>query len=263
MNELCMITGASAGIGMELARGLARKKIDLVLVARSAEKLDAVRTELERDHGIRVHVYTADLNDPVNAEAVYRKIRSDGHMITMLVNNAGSGIYTPFAESDLEAELRMIQLNISSLVTLTKLVLPDMLASGRGRIMNIASLVSFFSYPNWAVYAATKAFVLSFTEALRAEVSDRGISVTALCPGPIASGFMTPEMARSNAYRMNPPMSPEQVAERGVRALLNNEGTVVVGVMNKLLIESTRITPRAIMLRIMKYMGGGKKQEAR
>lgn len=253
--EIAWVTGASSGLGHEMARALAARMVDVVVTARREERLEALREELEERYTSRVHVLPADLSDPVEAEAAYRRLHASGLRPTMLVNNAGVGLYGPFVRNDLEAELRMVSLNTASLVTLTKLVLPDMLAAGHGRIMNIASLLSYFPFPDLAVYAATKAFVLSFTEAVRAEVRGSGISVTALCPGTVDTEFTTHGLAATNAYKANRPMDARRVAERGVRALMRGEGTVVVGALNKLLSEAPRTAPRAVMLRIARFLG--------
>lgn len=253
--ELAWVTGASSGIGREMALVLASRKVDLVVMARRTERLEQLKKEIEVAHEARVHVMPVDLSDPVLAEASYRQLIAKRLRPDMLVNNAGMGMHGAFVRTDLEAELRMMQVNMGSLVTLTKLVLPDMLVAGHGRILNLASLLSFFPFPNMAVYAATKAFVLSFTEALRAEVQGTGVTVTALCPGTVDTEFTTPELAATNAYTANRPMDVRRVAERGVKALMKGEGTVVVGALNKLLSEAPRTAPRNLMLRIAKHLG--------
>lgn len=251
---LCLLTGASSGIGRELAAALAVRGIDLILVARRRDRLEDLATALRAQHGIAVHVRPTDLSDPNNAEALYRAVSAEGLQPELLVNNAGMGLHGPFVDTDLEAELRMMRLNMGSLVVLTKLAVADMRAAGRGRIMNLASLVAFWPFPRFTVYAATKAFVLSFSEALRAELAGSGVSVTALCPGTADTEFTTPAMAATNAYSANPPMDPKVIAERGAKALLKGEGTVVVGLRNQVIAQTPRFTPRDLMVRITGHL---------
>ena len=214
-----------------------------------------MKSDLEKKHGIKVYVIPADLSDPANAANVYEQVRQSGMKVTMLINNAGVGVYGQFAETPLDEEIKMISLNISSLVILTKLFLPDMKAQKHGRIMNLCSLLSFFPFPYFSVYAATKSFVLSFTEALRSELSGTGISVTALCPGPTDSGFTTDGMAGSHAYKMLQLSSPTDVAHSAVKHLLRGSGTVVIGIQNKILASTPRFSPRWMSLLINKFMG--------
>lgn len=256
--SLCLLTGASSGIGHAMAHALARRGIDLILVARRRDRLEALAATLQATHGITAHVRPADLSDPVNAEALYRGLCAEGLTPDLLVNNAGMGIHGSFATTDLEAELRMMQLNMGSLTVLTKLALADMRAAGRGRIMNLASLVAFWPFPRFAVYAATKAYVLSFSEALRGELAGTGITLTTLCPGTADTEFTTPAMAATNAYAANPPMDPSVIAERGVKALLAGEGTVVVGWRNQLIAGTPRFTPRALMVRITGHLSSAR-----
>ena len=254
MSDLVLLTGASSGIGREMARLLAARKYDLILVARNEQKLQLLKDELQQNHQIRVYLKIKDLSKVNEAQALYREIKGQGLSVRILVNNAGVGVYGEFSETSLKEELSMMELNMSALVVLTKLFLQDMKADDYGRILNVASLLSFFPFPYYAVYAATKAFVLSFSEALRAELSDTNISVTALCPGPTDTGFTTPEMLQTNAYKGNPPVEARAVAEVGVRQLLDHNTTTVVGFTNKLIVFATKHSPRWINLRITKHL---------
>jgi len=254
MKELVLLTGASSGIGYEMAKLLAAKKYDLILVARRLNKLEALKAELENNYDITVYIFSVDLSKPGNAVDLHNEIKAKGMEITMLINNAGTGEYGDFLEIPLEKEIHMIQLNISSLVVLTKLFLKDMKNRNYGKIMNIASLLSFIPFPYFAVYAATKAFVLSFTEAIRAELSNTKISVTALCPGPTDSEFTTTEMAKTNTYKRLKLSNPRKVAKNGVDALLKGKGTVIVGLQNKILANAPRFSLRSMTLKIAKFL---------
>jgi len=254
MKELVLLTGASSGIGYEMAKLLAAKKYDLILVARRLNKLEDLKVELENNYGITVFVFPVDLSKPGNAVDLYDEIKAKGLEITMLINNAGTGEYGDFSKIPLEKEILMIQLNISSLVVLTKLFLKDMKERNYGRIMNTASLLSFMPFPYFAVYAATKAFVLSFTEAIRGELSNTKISVTAICPGPFRSEFLTNDMAESKSYRRLRLSGPLKIAKKAVNALLTRKGTVIIGLQNKILANAPRFSPRSMTLMITKFL---------
>src|SRR6185436_6905763 len=185
--DLALVTGASSGIGADLARELAQGGHDLVLVARGEDKLKALAAELEKAHSIRARVISADLAQPDAAVQLVKQL--GGTPIDVLINNAGYALYGRFAETDAADELRMIQVNIVALTQLAKLLLPGMLARKKGRILNVASTAAFQPGPLMAVYYATKAYVLSFSEALANELQGTGVGVTALCPGPTRTGF--------------------------------------------------------------------------
>lgn len=259
MKELALLTGASSGIGLEMAKELAAKRIDLILVARRGEILETLKSELEKSHAVKVHVFIKNLSKVENAMALYQEVRAQGLRVTMLINNAGVGNYGQFAETPLEQELDMIQLNISSLVALTKLFLPDMIQMKHGRIMNVASLLSFLPFPYYSVYSATKAFVLFFSETLRAELEGTNITVTALCPGPVDTGFTTAEMLQTNAYATNKPVDPKFVAKQGIESMLAGKGNQVVGFMNSFISNLPRFTPRWLLLKITKNLASQKK----
>lgn len=254
MKDLILITGASSGIGYEMARLLSARKFNLVLVARSATKLETLKRELEGRDGIQVHVFPCDLGQPQAAQTLYEKVRQRGLDVTMLVNNAGVGVYGSFSDTDLEAELSMIQLNVSTLVALSKYFLQDMLVQKRGRILNVASLLSFLPFPYYSVYSATKSFVLAFSETLAAELEGTGVVVTTLCPGPVDTAFNTEAMWKTNAYKANQPVSPAAVAEQGVQLLLAGTGKKIVGFNNWFISQLPRITPSTIMMKIKKNL---------
>jgi uncharacterized protein len=259
MKDLILVTGASSGIGLEMIKKLATKKYDLVLVARNLEKLQALKEELEAVHSIKVYVFQKDLSEAGAAQLLYDAVKQQGLDVTMLVNNAGSGVYGNFSDTDLDAELKMIQLNVASVVALSKLFLQDMLVSKHGRIMNVASLLSFLPFPYYSVYSATKAFVLAFSETLAAELEGSGVTVTTLCPGPVDTGFNTEAMWKTNAYKANQPISPMKVAEAGVKLLLTGKGKKIVGFNNWFISNLPRITPDSIIMKIKKNLASQKK----
>ena len=241
-----VITGASSGIGEALAHLFAPEQQTLVLVARRKERLDALAKELNSKHGIKVHVIAQDLQEFGAAANLMNSIANLNLTVDTLVNNAGFGISAPFAKSDGAKTSAMMQLNMVALTELTHMALPAMLERRHGRIMNIASVVAFQPCPYFAVYAASKAYVLSFTEALAAEVSDRGILVTAVCPGSTDTGFH--EVANTKGSLVDKiSESPEMVADEAYKALNNGKVVVVTGLFNKPLPVINRLIPRKTM----------------
>ena len=185
-----LVTGASSGIGLELARELAKQGSNLVLVARDRTRLEAAATSLARDWGVQAEVLPADLARPDSPAALTAEISARGLQVDVLVNNAGIGLWGEFARTSLDDERRLIELNVLACMALTKLVLPGMLARRRGRILNVASTAAFFPGPQMAAYYASKAFVLSFSQAVAHELSGSGVTVTSLCPGPVRTAFI-------------------------------------------------------------------------
>lgn len=186
--SLALITGASAGIGADLAREHASRGGDVVLVARRVDRLESLAGEL-RSMGVEAHVHALDLSDPGAAAAMMAWLDKQGLVVDVLINNAGFGLKESFVDADLGRDLEMIRLNVETLVALTRLVLPGMVERGEGRILNVGSTAGFLPGPGMAVYYATKAFVNSFSQAVAAEVRGSGVSVTVLCPGPVKTEF--------------------------------------------------------------------------
>jgi uncharacterized protein len=247
-----LITGASSGIGLELARIFAANRHDVILVARSEDKLRGLARECEAS-GVRAHVIPADLAKAGAARAIVEGVEKLGVEIDILVNNAGFGVYGKFVETSLATELEMIQVNIVALTELTKRCLPGMVARRRGRILNVASTAAFLPGPLMAVYYATKAYVLSFSEAIANELEGTGVTVTALCPGPTASGFQAAaslEESKLVAGRTLP--TSRAVAESGYEALMAGRVVHVVGVSNKATVLSARLFPRAVMRKVVR-----------
>lgn len=257
--ETVLITGASSGIGEELARCFAGDRSDLVLVARRQEVLERLAAELRQRHGVGVRVLARDLADPASPASIYEELCAEGVTIDVLVNNAGFGAAGSFAEVPLERQLDMLQVNVMALTHLTRLFLSGMLQRGRGGILNIGSTAGFQPGPYLAVYYATKAFVLSFTEALHEEVASHGIRVSCLAPGATRTGFaQAADLENSLLFRLGQ-MDVRAVAKAGYRGLRTGKALVVPGVANRLLAASVRGTPRWLVRRItarLNWTGG-------
>jgi short-subunit dehydrogenase len=189
-NEYALITGASSGIGYELAKVFARNGFSLILVARNLGKLEAVAQELTRDHMTECHVISADLSLVSGVEEVYRRVHEKNLTVSVLVNDAGVGTYGPFRQTDFKREAQMINLNVVGLTYLTKLFVKEMVENGSGKILNVASVVGFWPVPRMSVYAATKAYVISFSQSLASELKGTGVQVSVLCPGAVDTSFL-------------------------------------------------------------------------
>lgn len=255
MNPTALITGASSGIGEELARLFAANRHDVVLLARNADKLQALAGELARAHGIQARVVAADLADPGAPPRVFEELRQQGLTIDVLVNNAGFGARGAYAEIDYEVEARMIQVNVAALAHLTRLFLPGMLARRSGRILNVASTAAFVPGPFMAVYYATKAFVLSFSEAVAEETQGAGVTVTALIPGPTQTNFAaTAGNQDSRLFRTGSAMTAAAVARVGFDGLMAGKRVAIAGARNRLTVLSTRLAPRTTLARIVRKL---------
>lgn len=251
MKNTALVTGASNGIGLELAKIHASKGGDLVLVARNKSKLDELKNELEKEFKVNVYTIGKDLSASNAAQEVYDETTKQNIQIDILINNAGFGDFGLFAETDWNKESEMINLNIATLTLFTKLYLQDMVKKGSGKIMNLASTASFQPGPMMAVYFATKAYVLSFSEAISNEVSNKGVTVTALCPGPTTSGFQAAaSMENSKLFSNKNLPTSKEVAIYGYNAMMKGKTVAIHGIMNKILATSLRFAPRAIVLKI-------------
>jgi len=259
MTEYTIITGASSGIGLEMAKQLAAKNIHLILVARTEDKLIQLQNEIKSQYEVEVEYLLFDLSEPNAAQDLHNEIKVKNLLVTGLINNAGFGEYGNFMEIPLKKEEEMIAVNVTALVGLTKLFGADMVKAGKGRIMNVASLLSFLPFPYYSVYSATKCFVLAFTETLAAELEGMGVTVTALCPGTVETSFHTAEMWKTNAMSANKPMSAGIVARAGVDLFLNKKGKKIVGFKNWFLSNLPRITPDNLMMKIKKNLASLKK----
>ncbi len=252
-----LITGASTGIGYELSKCFAADRHNLIVVARQEQRLRQIADDFTKQFGITVKVIAADLLQPDAPQKIADLVRKDSLQVDYLVNNAGFGLGGKFAETDLTTELGMMQVNMSALVALTKLFLPEMITRKSGKVMNVASTAAFQPGPLMAVYYATKAFVLSFSEAIANELKGTGVTVSALCPGPTASEFQKRaqiENTRLIKSRVMGMMTSEQVAKIGYQGFMQGKRIIIPGLLNKIGAHSTRLSPRAVNAQIARMV---------
>jgi uncharacterized protein len=245
--QRALVTGASSGIGAVFARELASRGSDLVLVARSRDKLASLADELRASYGVAADAVVADLAKPSAADELAAELRDSAPQIDILVNNAGFGLHALLHQADAARLTEMVQVNVAALVDLTRLYLPGMVARDRGAVINVASTAAFQPVPYMAVYGASKAFVLSFTEALWAETRRTGVRVTALCPGSTETEFFAVAGENAQVGRI---MAPQRVVHAALRALDRRASTVVTGAGNRLLINAPRLGPRHFVARM-------------
>lgn len=251
--QIALITGASSGIGLDLAKLMA-PSFDLIITARNQDDLENIARELQVAHGNHVHAIPGDLAKADGSQQLFSEIERRGLQVDVLINNAGFGAYGAFAESDLQTDLDMVQVNITSLTSLTKLVLPGMLQRKRGRIMNVASTAGFQPGPLMAVYYATKAYVIMFSEAIANELKGSGVTVTCLCPGATATKFAgRAKMEESRLFKMGA-MRSEDVARAGYKGMMAGKGLVIPGVLNKTIAMSVRFSPRKMVTAISRSL---------
>lgn len=244
-NQHVLITGGSGGIGYELARQFAKNGYNLILVSRGSEGLEQASQRLTEEYAdIHVHTISKDLFYSDNAFELYDEIKMRNLRVDILVNDAGQGVYGEFVDTDIRRELAIVQLNIASLIVLTKLFLKDMVARGEGKILNLASVASKLPGPLQSVYHGTKAFVYSFTQAIRDEVKDKGVVVTALLPGATATDFFhKADMEQSKIVAEGKLDNPEDVAKDGYEALMAGDDKVVSGLKNKVQVAMSNVMP--------------------
>ena len=254
MSETALVTGASSGIGLELAKLFAQSGRNLILVARSKEKLEALRTDLVDKHAVHVEVIVADLAEVDAAVRLVDEVNSRKLVVDVLVNNAGFGELGRFAEISVERQMNMVRLNVVTVVQLSRLLLPEMIKRKGGGILNVGSTAAFQPGPNMAVYYATKAFVLSFSEALHEELLESNIKVVCLSPGPTETGFGEDSgMSGTKVFTSNT-MDSESVAKAGFEAYESNRAVVIPGFKNKFGAFSTRLVPRSLVRKIVKKL---------
>jgi hypothetical protein len=248
---VALVTGASAGIGAALAREAAKDGHDLVLVARRREPMEALAAEL-KSTGAQISIISADLGKPGGAAALMRNVEERGLAIDTLINNAGLGDTQRFDREDPEKILSMLQVNVVALTELTRLVLPQMVARKRGKVMLLASTAAFQPGPGMAVYYATKSYILSFGRAIGYELRGTGVSVTTLCPGPTSSEFAQVASMQGVALFEGPipVMTAAEVARQGYAALKAGRPQIITGLLNRIFALSTRFTPTSILLMI-------------
>ena len=251
MNKTALITGASSGLGKEFARIHASKGDNLILIARSKDKLESLKLEFEKLYKVSVYVIVMDLSVQNAPKSVFDELKAKQIQVDYLVNNAGFGDFGLFAESNWEKQLEMINLNVTCLTYLTRLFLPAMIERKFGKILNIASTAAFQPGPTMSVYFATKAFVLSFSEAIANELQGTGVTVTALCPGATETGFKAAaSLEESNLFKGSQIATSHEVAEFGYAKMMEGKTVAIHGLVNNLMAQSVRFAPRKVVTSI-------------
>jgi len=248
-----LVTGPTSGIGKEFARQLAELGCNLVLVSRSEEMLAEICEDLQDKYGIDAYYIAADISMPGEPQRIYEETRSKGVGVDLLVNNAGTQVYAPFAEADWEETQTLIDLNVKSVTHLTHLFLPGMINRNHGHVLNIGSTASFVPGPNNAVYCAGKAFILSFSQAIAEELRGTGVGVTCLCPGVIDTAFVDKAGLNDTVITKLTAMEPEPVAAAGIRAVQRGKWVHIPGWINKIYIFFQRFIPRRLLTRLAKW----------
>ena len=252
--ERALITGASSGIGWELAKLFAGDKSDLVLVARRKERLDALAEELKDEFGVDVYVLPKDLSDPDAPKEIFEELKAEGIDVDVVVNNAGFGSRGPFADIDTGKQMDMVQVNVVALTHLTRLFLPGIIERGRGGILNVGSLAGFQPGPNLAVYYATKAYVLSLTEALSEEITNPNVKISCLAPGPVRTEFGEKSALDDSLLFKMSLMDVEPVVREGYEGFRQGKVIVLPGIKQKLIPLLLRFTPRFLVRKIVKSL---------
>jgi uncharacterized protein len=252
MTQTALITGASGGIGLDFAKKFAQEGYNVILVARSKDKLTQLANDLGNQYKIEAQAIAMDLSDPGAPQALYDQLQASGVTVDVLVNNAGFASYGYFHELDTAKEMQMIQLNIATLTYLTRLFLPGMVERKNGKILNVASTAAFQPGPLMAVYYATKAYVLHFSEAIANELQGTGVTVTTLCPGPTESGFQERAAMTDSKLVQNGLMSSRAVVDAGYNALMAGKPVVIPGFMNRMMALTPRLFPRGMMTRLVR-----------
>ena len=250
IDKWALVTGASSGLGTDFAEILAERGANLVLVARRKDRLEELAQRLERERGVSTRVIAADLSDAGARQGLFDDLAASGTEIDVLVNNAGFGVYGPFIEADWPREDQMLQLNVVGLTHLTKLFLRGMVARNRGWILQVASIGAYQPSPMYGAYSATKAYVLSFGEALSFELRDTNVKVSVLSPGVTKTEFLAVSGQKPNFYQRMSMATSRSVAEAGIRAMLRGKPSHVPGLMNQLPIQMLRLTPRRMQARV-------------
>lgn len=253
--KTALITGAASGIGYELARIFAINGYNLILVDINGTKLTQVVTEFIQEFGITVKILVKDLSIATVPHEIFTAVKKSQMTVDILVNNAGFGNYGLFQNTDLKTELAMMQVNMVCLTHLTKLFLPDMIQQGEGKILNVASAAAFQPGPLMAVYFATKAYILSFSEAVNNELEGTGVTITVLCPGPTQTAFhQRTGLSDSELVKRTKMMDAKSVADIGYHSLMTNKTVVIPGLKHKVLAASVRLAPRKLVTKIVRNM---------
>ncbi len=253
MGGIALVTGASSGIGFELSKIFAREGYDLVLVARSEDKLNMLKNEIESAYSRKAYIFPCDLSKENAADSVLEFTEKNNIKVDILVNNAGFGDFGEFSKLDTDKQTNMVNVNVTALTRLCRLYLPQMTERKSGKILNTASIAAFQSGPLMAVYYATKAFVVSLSEALAFELRNSGVTVTALCPGPTKTGFEDgAKLDNSGLFKHLHVASAKEVSEYAYKALMKNKSIAIHGLLNKLVVIGAKFAPRKLS-RLMAY----------
>ena len=248
MKQTALITGASGGLGLSFVNIFARDGYDIVLVARNGDRLEEIKKEIETKYNVNAMVVAVDLCAQNGAEQVFDATSKAGIKVDVLVNNAGFGDFGEFYKSDLNKQTRMVDLNCIALMQLCHLYLPDMIKNGKGNILNVDSIAAFQAGPLMSVYYATKAFVLSFSQALTRELKGTGVKVTALCPGPIRTNFdNAADLGESGLFKNLKVWDPNVVAEFGYKNMKKGKSLCICGFVNKIIVFANRLAPRCLV----------------
>ncbi|HEY1009904.1 MAG TPA: SDR family oxidoreductase [Daejeonella sp.] len=248
MDNYALITGSSKGLGLAMAHSLAKRKYNLILVARSEQQLGDLKKELSQTYGVKVEILAVDLSLPGAALSVSKFCVENRFPLSVLINNAGYGVWGKFENIVLEEQLNMLQLNINAVVELTHFMLPVLKQQSQSYILNVSSTAAYQALPTFSLYAASKAFILSFTRGLRYELRNQSVSVTCISPGPIDTGFADRaglSMLTEMAAKFN--MRPGVVAEIGINAMFSGKSEVVPGFTNKISAFAARLLPKSIL----------------
>ncbi len=255
MNKTALITGASAGIGLEFAKIFAKEKYDLVITARNETKLNELANEIKNNHNVNVKVIAKDLSKQNAGEEIFDILKNESIVTDVLINNAGFGVFDNYWNVELQDEKNMLQVNIMALAELTNLFAKDMVNRGGGKILNVASTAAFQPGPTMAGYYASKAFVLSYSQAVDFELRKKGVQVSTLCPGPTITEFqIRANMEDLNLFKKGFTMSAEEVAQIGYNGLMKGKPVIIAGAMNKISAMSSKISPSKVSMKIVNWL---------
>lgn len=255
MNKTVLITGASAGIGLEFAKIFAKEKYDLVITARNETKLNELANEIKNHHNVNVKVIAKDLSKQNAGKEIFEQLKNENVITDVLINNAGFGVFNNYWDVELQDEKNMLQVNIMALAELTNLFGKDMANRGGGKILNVASTAAFQPGPTMAGYYASKAFVLSYSQAVDFELRKKGVQVSTLCPGPTITEFqIRANMEDLNLFKKGFTMSAEEVAQIGYNGLMKGKPVIIAGAMNKISAMSSKISPSKVSMKIVNWL---------
>jgi len=255
MNKTALITGASAGIGFEFAKLFAKEKYNLVITARNEAKLNKLADELKNNHNVNVKVLPKDLSKQNAGKEIFDELKNKNINIDILINNAGFGVFDNYWDVKLQDEQNMLKVNIIALTELTNLFAKDMVNRSGGKILNLASTAAFQPGPTMAGYYASKAFVLSYSQAVDFELRKKGVQVSTLCPGPTITEFqIRAKMDRTNLFKKGFTMNAEEVAQIGYNGLMKGKSVIIAGTINKITAMSSKINPVKVSMKIVNWL---------